>query len=58
MVLAQESESPSPRNGWHLAKALVIRGGQGAIMQLAGGKHKVRIGGRDGPCSRGFDKVC
>ena len=36
----EESEPPSPRNGWHLAKALVIRGGQGAIMQLAGGKHK------------------
>jgi len=41
VVLAKESEPPSPRNGWHLAKALVIRGGQGAIMQLAGGKHKV-----------------
>ena len=29
---------------WHMAKVLVIRQGQGAIMQLAGGKHKVDLG--------------
>eukprot|EP00913_Durusdinium_trenchii_P003473 g3215.t1 len=38
--LPDEEEAEEPRCGWYLAKLLLIRGGQGAIMKLAGGEHK------------------
>ncbi|CAJ1344611.1 unnamed protein product [Effrenium voratum] len=41
-MTAQEflEDDEEPQDGWHWAKLLVVRGGQGAIMKLAGCKQK------------------